>query len=210
MLRLATLAFALLVSTAAFADTTTGNIQVTIGNPQPAETKIFLNAAPDTNAATGQVGSQMGDPGTPTVNFLSDNPNTDFANGFSTIAPHNPAGLINSLTFSVPTGWFFTDLEFSTLKGNSVNFTAMDGNTVIGTYSNDNVGAGLTAWLTESINAAVMTALVIASTDGFTQLKEFEISGLQQFVATPVPNAALLFGTGLMLTGFLARRRRKV
>jgi hypothetical protein len=199
---------------------TSGDISVVLGTPQPAEPQIFLDAATDTST-TGHVGSQSGNPGTPAISFVTDI-TSDFANGYSTISGSAQHSLIGSLTVSVPTGWFFTDLEFATLKGNQVTVTGMDGATTVGTYSNDSLGTGLINWLTLAINGKEFTSLIITSSDGFEQLKEFNISGLEQVCpegvicnhqsAVPLPAAIWLMGSilgGGAGAGAWRRRKRR-
>ena len=198
---------------------TSGDISVVLGTPQPTEPQIFLDAATTVTSATGHVGSQGGDPGTPLISFVTDI-NSDFANGYSTISGSAQQSVIKSLTVSVPTGWFFTDLEFATLKGNQVTVTGMDGGTTVGTYSNDSLGTGLINWLTLAINGKEFTSLIITSSDGFDQLKQFNISGLEQVCpegvicnhqsAVPLPAAVWLMGSILGGgAGAGAWRRRK-
>jgi hypothetical protein len=218
---IASAAFFALASAQATTIVTTGDISVTLGNPQPAEPHIFFDAATNTQTGVGHVGSQTGDAGTSVVNFTNTGVNVDFANGYSTISPSAQGGLFNSLTVSVPTGWFFTDLEFSTLKGNQVTVTGFDGATQVGSYSNDSIGTGLEAWLVLAINSKDFTSLVITSSDGFTQMKEFAISGLQQVCTvncttggggageTPIPAALPLLGSVLGGGFVFSRLRRK-
>ena len=203
---------------------TSGDISVILGNPQPAEPHIFFDAATNTATGVGHVGSQTGDAGTPLIAFTNTGVNVDFANGYSTITPSSKDDpVFKSLTVSVPTGWFFTDLEFGTLKGNQVTITGKNGATTVGTYSNDAVGTGLEAWLVLAINSKTFTSLVITSSDGFTQMKEFAISGLQACTTncqttggggegtTPIPAALPLFGSvlgGGLLFSRLRRKRR--
>jgi len=202
----ASAAFLAFSGTAQSAPVTIGDILVTLGNPQPNETMIYLDGPATTTTGTGHVGSQSGDPGTPLVTFTT-NVNAEYANGFANITgTPTPNGVFTSLTVSVPTGWFFTDLEFSTLKANQVTATAMNGLDTIGTYSNDALGNGLVAWLVEAQNGKVFTSLVLTSTDGFTQVKQVEISGL---AATPLPSALPLFAGGLGVLGLFGWRRKR-
>jgi hypothetical protein len=202
---------------------TTGDITVTLGNPQPNETALYLDLNASTTSGSGHVGSQTGLPGSPIVSFMT-NVNAKFANGVADISALQNS-TIGSLTVSVPTGWFFTDLEFSTLKGNQVSLTAYNGATVVGTYSNDSIGNGLEAFLLMAINGKELTSLVIASSDGFDELKQFAISGLQQVCTvncgpgpgpgvTPLPGALAMFGSAMAaaagIGGWRRRRHRKL
>jgi hypothetical protein len=198
---------------------TTGDIQVNLGGGST-ETQIFLDSNSSTLVGTGHVGSQSGDPGTPVITFTVDQA-ASFANGFADISALPPSdGVYKSLTISVPTGWFFTDMDFSTHKANQVTFTAMNGSTVVGTYSNDAVGNNDADWLLVAISGNELTSLILTSTDGFDQIKQFEISGLEQVCpegvicnhqsAAPLPAAVWLMGSILGGgAGAGAWRRRK-
>jgi hypothetical protein len=196
-----------------------GNIDVILGNPQPTETAINLNNdnSGTTNVGTG-VPATVG--GIPIITFQTD-VNATFASGNATIKP--ASGTIGSLTFSVPTGFFFTDIEFGAQGSDHITITAFNGLNVVGTYSNDDVlqGAnGLEAFLTLATNGALFTSIVIASDLGFTELKQFAISGLVSCGPTgsgcapvpnavPLPGALPLFAAGAGLLGFLGWRRKK-
>jgi hypothetical protein len=84
---------------------TNGALSVTEGEPTPAETHIFFDAATNTMSGTGHVGSQTG---TTVFSFTSTTDALIFANGFSTIDP--VTGLINQLKVSAPSGFLFNDL----------------------------------------------------------------------------------------------------
>jgi hypothetical protein len=200
---------------------TTGDIQVNLGGGG-VEVPIYLDAATDTTTGTGHVGSQTGLAGTPVVTFTT-NVNSDFANGFATIKPSDDP-VINSLTFSVPAGFFFTDLVFHTQNpppGNvdgDILITALNGITEVGQYGNDAISSGLQEWLTVAINGALFTSIVITSDRGFAEFKQFSISGLVSCGPTgcapppglvPIPGALPLFASGMGLLGFLGWRRRK-
>jgi hypothetical protein len=55
-------------------------------------------------------------------------------------------------------------------------------------------------------NGASFTSLVLFSNSGFSQIKQFEISGL---TAVPLPGALVLFGSALVGLGIVGRRRKK-
>src|SRR5689334_1646963 len=146
-----------------------GDISV---NPatSPSETKIYLDSG-TTAAGTGHIGSQTGDAGTPPVSFVTDVVST-FANGFADIsAPKD--GVISSLTISVPTGWVFTDLDFSTHKASDVTITAKNGANVVGSAVATGLSNGDIHWLVVATNSAEFTSFVLTSNDGFDQLKQF-------------------------------------
>jgi len=213
---------------------TSGDITVNAGGGGT-ETKIFFDSVTNTTSGTGHVGSQAGDPGTPLVSFTT-NIASDFANGYATITPNDNHTSIHQVTFSVPTGWFFTDALFSTLQtpggqgqaGLTIfAFKGGTGGTEIGHYSNDDVGSGLNDWLTVAINGKQMDTIVITAISGtgfvdFDQLKQFNLSGLVFCSPTgsgcappppppgvPLPAALPLFAGGVGLLGFLGWRRKK-
>lgn len=209
------------------APVTTGDIQVNLGGGTT-EVKIFFDALDNTTAGTGHIGSQTGVTGTPIVSFTTSIA-SDFANGFATITPHNNQAVITSVTFSVPTGFFFTDALFSTLGSDSIQITAFNGGTggtQVGqfTASGADVPNGNTDWLTVAINGKLMDTIVIstfAEGDGFDQLKQFNISGLVSCGPTgsgcapvptnevPLPATLPLFAAGAGMLGLLGWRRKK-
>ena len=211
--------------------TTTGDIQVNLGGGST-EVAIFLNNATGVLTSTGQVGSNAGLPGTPVVTFTSSIA-SDFANGAATIKASDNQAVITSLTFSVPTGFFFTDALFSTLGSTSIEITAFNGRngaptggTQVGQFTADgaDVPNGNTSWLTVALNGKLMDTIVIttfAEGDGFDQLKQFNISGLVSCGPTgsgcapvptnevPLPATLPLFAAGAGMLGLLGWRRKK-
>jgi hypothetical protein len=203
---LASAAFLALASAAHATTVTTGDISVASGNgSEPGELKIFLDKGTSTTV-TGHVGSQTGDPGTPVVTFTSLS-TVDAKNGFASI---DAVGKTNfkDLTISVPTGFTFNDLEFSTLKAKQITVTGIDNGVTIGTFSDNALSNGLNDLLVKGTLGSVFTSIVLTSTDGFSQIKHFEISGLSQLSQTPLPGALALMGPVLGL-GYLALRRRR-
>jgi len=198
-----------------------GDIDVILGNPQPVETTINLNndVSGTTNVGTG-VPNTVG--GIPLITFQTD-VNATFASGAATIKPAAQGGTIGSLTFSVPTGFFFTDIEFGAQGSDHILIQAFNGASLVGDYSNTDVlqGAnGLEAFLVLTTNGALLTSIVISSDLGFTELKQFAISGLVSCGPTgsgcaPVPNAVPLpaalplFAAGAGFLGLVGWRRRK-
>jgi hypothetical protein len=193
---LVVLAFLGFSSVAQAATVTTGNISVTIGQA-PQEPKIFLDKNISTTI-TGHVGSQTGDPGTPVITFTSPVA-VDAKNGFSSIdAVGGGNDVFHSLTVSVPTGWLFKDLVFDTLKADDITVTGLFGTMTVGIYTNNALPSGLTEFLALATNGASFTSLVLFSTSGFSQIKQFEISGL---APVPIPGALVLFGSALVGLG---------
>jgi hypothetical protein len=214
---------ALFVMTAAAqaATFTSGDIQVNAGGGTT-EVAIFLVSATNTVDGVGKIGSNAGLPGLPDVTFKSSIA-SDWSNGAATIKATNNQAVITSLTFSVPTGWFFTDTLFSTLGSESIKIEGFNGGSSIGFYTNDAVPNGNTDWLTVAINGALMDKIVIstfADGDGFEQLKQFNISGLVSCgpggsgcapppALVPLPATLPLFAAGAGLLGLLGWRRKK-
>ena len=186
------------------ATVTTGDISVALGQAAQ-EPHIFLDANIGTTN-TGHVGSQTGDPGTPAITFTS-LVAVDVKNGFSSIdAIGGGNAVFNSLAVSVPTGFVFTDLVFDTLKNTDITITGFLNAAFVGSYSNNALPNGLNEFLTMAINGSAFTSLVLTSATGFSQIKQFEISGVSQ---VPLPGALVLFGSGLVGLGVLSRRRKK-
>lgn len=183
----------------------TGDIAVTLGQEGGnAETKIFLDANSSTMSVTGHAGSQTG---TELITFTSP-VNVDAKNGFASIdAIGNGNAVYNSLTITAAAGFTFTDLIFDALKASQVSVTAFNGLTTIGTYSNNDVKNGLDEFLVEATNGKTFTSLQITSTDGFSQVKQFEISGLTASV--PEPSTWAMMILGFFGVGFMAYRRKQ-
>jgi len=205
--------------------TQSGDIDVILGNPQPVETAINLN---NDNSGTTNVGTGVPNTvgGIPLITFQTD-VNATFASGNATIKPAANGGKIGSLTFSVPTGFFFTDIEFGAQGSDHILIQGYNGAIIpanlVGSYSNTDVlqGAnGLEAFLVLTTNGALLTSVVISSDLGFTELKQFAISGLLNCGPTgsgcaPVPNAVPLpaalplFAAGAGFLGFVGWRRKR-
>jgi hypothetical protein len=173
-----------------------GNISVTLGTPVPNEIDIFLTAATGT-LFVGDVGANNGPA---LVTFVS--PQTiDAANGFATFTSEPNTSVFNQLTVSVPAGFFFTDLSFSTLKNTDLELTGSNG----ASYSINNLGRGLNQFLALATNGSDFTSLILHSNSGFSEIKQIQISGLTQ---TPLPGALALLAPVLGL-GYLGLRRRR-
>ena len=169
------------------------------------ETSLYFTAATGVTSGVANVGSQTG---TPTLAFTNLNTASDFANGFATITPDT--GLITSLDIVAPQGVLFNDIEFRVQgpAGNaatSVTVTAFNGTTNMGSSTIGNIGNGAQLLLASLLPGSFMTSLNISS-NGLAELKQFQVSGLSSL---PLPSAGLLFATGIVGLGLLARRRRK-
>jgi len=182
----------LTLSTAAFADvviTTDPNIAVIAGTDGLLETKLFLVAADNVTAFNANFGSQNG---TPQFNFTTTGI-VDVANGFSTVSPE-VRGTFTSLTINAPTNYTFQDFNFSILQAPDFMVTASNGGVVhVSGAPNGNFD-----WTAFTLNAAGLTSITItAEGDGFfKEMKQFQISGLEQVAAVPEAStwAMLLLG----------------
>jgi hypothetical protein len=218
---------ALFVMTAAAqaATLTTGNIQVNLGGGDT-EVSIFLVDANGVTSGSGKLGSNAGLPGMPTVSFTDISIPSDFSNGNATIKGTAQHSVITSLTFSVPTGFFFTDALFRTQGSSTIKIEAFNGGSSVGVFTADgaDVPNGATPWLTVAINSALLTAITVSTTgdgDGFTQLKDFSLSGILScgpqgsgcapvpVNGVPLPATLPLFAAGAGLLGFVGWRRKK-
>jgi hypothetical protein len=199
----------LLISTAAVAFTgsaraaivNSGDLTVTEGqNSLATETHIFLDATIN-STVQGHVGSQTGDAGTPLITFTANTP-VDAKNGFASIDATPVHTVYNTLTVSVATGFTFTDLVFDVLQPN--DFTVSGSNGGFSTITNPD--PGLNEYTALAINGTNLTSLTLHSDLGFTQIKQFEISGLTAPV--PEPSTWAMMILGFAGVGFMAYRRR--
>ena len=110
--------------------------------------------------------------------------------------------LMRIMTVSVPTGFTFHDLSFSSLKATQISIFGSNG----GFYSNDDVKNGLDGFNVTATGGTFFTSLTITSQDGFSQLKHFEISGLAP--AVPEPSTWAMMILGFAGVGFMAYRRK--
>jgi hypothetical protein len=183
--------------------TCSGNVTVTIGTPVPQETQIFLTASTGTTFV-GNVGANNGPA---LVDFSTGATAVSAANGSATFTANPNNSTFPSLLVSVPTGFTFTDLTFSTLGNESLNITASNG----GSFTINDLGSGLNQFLIAATGGTSFTSLLLSAPgDGFSQIKDVQLSGL-----APVP--AQMVGAGLpgllsALIGMvvLARRRRSM
>ena len=193
-----------LVPAARATTVTSGDISVTLGQEGGnAETKIYFDALTPTTSVIGHVGSQTD---SRELTFSS-TVNVDGKNGFASIdAIGGGNAVYHDLTVTAPTGYIFTDLIFDTQKAAQVSITGYNGLTVVGTYSNDDVKNGLDEFLALATNGKTFTSLKITSTDGFSEIKQFEISGFAP--AVPEPSTWAMMILGFAGVGFMAYRRK--
>jgi hypothetical protein len=153
----------------------------------PGELAVNLTSATNVTFDTGAI--EGGD----VVDFASTQPE-DFANGDATISIHGN-GTFPNLTVSVPSGFTFSDLDFRALftGGTGGTITATDQN---GSSVSTSIGPGAQELVLTSTGA--LTALTLSSPTGFSQLKQFEISGLTPLAQTPLPGAFALMGSVLL------------
>jgi hypothetical protein len=200
-------ASAAFVCLSSLAQAATVSLTEVSGGPSSGEVSINLASATNSLTSTGLAG-------TTTISFSSTQL-LDFANGNATISIHG-AGTFSNLTVSVPTGFTFTDLDFSALfpTGNTgnVTVTAENGATQVGAATATNVGPGLQELLFASNGPLAFTSVVIISGDTqFSQLKNFAISGLSGPNTVPLPGTFALLGTVLAGAAAVGKlRKRKV
>jgi len=218
-----------------------GNVELFLNSntfPPETDSMIFLNGGPTVSPTlnfTGQIGSQTGLPGTPTVDFATSS-NTagtcgaaacgavDVANGFATGAvPHSGGADVNSLSITIP-GDSFGDFLFSTqLLGpplvasgdQTLTVTAMDGTTQLGSFNVDNLTEhdADQMWKILAEGGNTITDLVLTSSSGFKEVKQFQVSSLASgpVPEIPIPGTLPLLGSGLVgLWGWTRRRKTTV
>jgi hypothetical protein len=182
-----------------------GDLVVTTPNTFPSEDKIFIDTSSG-QAGVGHVGSQTGDPGTPQINFLA-NIAVDYKSGTASVDMQTGQGgdkfPYSTLLFSVANGWTFNDLIFATF---ATDFTITSSNGSVATITD--AGTGLEKYF--AISGSQITSLLFTDTsgDGFTQFKQFEISGLTQVGGVPEPSTWAMMILGFFGVGFMAYRRR--
>jgi hypothetical protein len=181
-------------------------LQTTLGQNQlPGETHIYLDAN-ISQTIFGHVGSQGGDPGTPLITFTADIP-VDAKNGFASIDATGNGGSqtpYHSLTISVASGFVFNDLVFDVLNPNDFTVTGSNGGTSVITDQS----SGLNEYTTLQIGGTSLTSLTLTSALGFTQIKQFEISGLTHVNAVPEASTWAMMILGFFGVGFMAYRRK--
>ena len=169
------------------------------------EEQVFFDAGTGP-LVIGHVGSQTG---IPLVHFNSPT-SLDAAGGFAQIGAFGRNAVFNQLTITVP-GYTFGDLMFSTFKADNVTISAFSNELLLGTYTQNGLGNGAAQWLTLATGGAVLTSLLLSSTDGFEFLKQVSISSLAAAPdVVPLPGAIVLFGSALAgMLGFGSWRRRR-
>jgi hypothetical protein len=176
---------------------TTGNLSVTVGQNNSAdEVKVFLDAA-IAQSITGHLGSQTG---TPVVTFTSPI-NVDAKNGFASIDA--VGSVYQNLTITIAQGYTFTDIVFDILSPNPFTITASNG----GTASLSDLPNGNTEFTALAINGSSLTSITLHSDLGFTQIKQFELSGVTSVAAVPEPSTWAMLILGFCGVGLLAYRR---
>jgi PEP-CTERM motif len=192
------------LSTAAYAVpviTTDPNIAVIEGHEGLLETKLFLVSADNVTAFDANYSSQNG---TPTFHFTTTGV-VDVANGFSTVNP-DVRGTFTSLTINAPTDYTFKDFNFSILATPDFMVTASNGGVVHVTDTpNGNVD-----WTAFTLSAAGLTSVTITAENGgfFKEMKQFQISGLEQVAAVPEPATWAMMLLGFAGVGVMAYRRK--
>ena len=178
--------------------TTTGNLDVTIDQvPASGEHKIFLDKNSSTSI-TGHVDSQGG---TPLVSFTSPTTLVVAKDGFASIdAPKD--SLYHDLTLTIQTGFTFTDVVFDILSPAAFTIAASNG----GTASLSDLKNGNDEFLALSTNGTSLTWITLHSDTGFSQIKQWELSGIT--AAVPEPGTWAMMILGFAGVGFLAYRRR--
>jgi len=182
---------------------TSGDLQVSIGQNNSAdEEKVFLEKL-TAKTITGHVGSQSG---TPLVTFVADIA-VDAKNGFASIDATGSGKSLapyHDLLVTIAAGFTFTDLVFDVLSPNPFTITASNG----GFSSLSNLPNGNTEFTALAINGTNLTSIALHSDLGFTQIKQFELSGVTAVAAVPEPTTWAMMLLGFAGVGFVAYRRR--
>jgi len=188
------------------------------------ELSVDLDNATNVHTATGEVGSPAA-----TANFASTSA-IDAANGHATIKANAHNAVYHDLTITLSpddnyTG-AFDDLVFGVQldkpEGSNpfdLTIQAFNVSSLLGSLtlsSNDNPAnddfkqSSDMSFLVLGENAHLITKVVLSSTSGFKDTKQFAFSGLQATPEpVPLPASALLLGPALGGLGFLSRLRRK-
>jgi len=192
--------------------TCVGSISSTVGAPLTHETEVFLLAATGTTF-TANAGGILG----PSLVNLTANTTVRAASGSGTLTAGTSPFL--SLLVSVPSGFGFTDLSFSTFGNTDLTVTGSNG----GIFTITGLGLDLNPFVITALGGSFFTSVLLTSSSlGFTLIKDIQLSGLTT-VATPapgpipapgptpspvpIPGALVLFGSGLLGLGLLARRK---
>jgi hypothetical protein len=137
--------------------------------------KIFLQSGTGTTV-TGNVGAQNGS----TIVDFASSASLKAVNGFAQISG---GANFHDLTISV-TGNAFDNLIFSS-QARDLTITAFHGSTSLGTLTLTGLGTGVKNFLVDASGGATITSILLQSTSGFLQTKQFQIAGLQPWTDTP-------------------------
>jgi hypothetical protein len=166
------------------------------------ETKLYFEANNTTtspNSFLANFGSQTGSP----IFTFSSTDGVSAKQGWGTVKPIGD--IFTDLTIVAPKGYTFTDLQFSILSGPDFTVTSSNG----GIVNISNVPSGNRDWTVFDLGAAGLTSVTISATkagDGFTQIKQFEVSGLT--AAVPEPSTWAMMILGFAGLGYMAYRRK--
>lgn len=186
-----------LTSAASATIVTSGNLTVTEGQNNSAdEQKIYLDAD-IAKSITGHVGSQSG---TPSVTFTSSD-TLDAKNGFASIDSTSNRTVFHDLKLTIAAGYTFTDLVFDILSPPDFSIAASNG----GTATLTSLGNGNTEFTALAIGGTKLTWISLHSDVGFSQVKQFQLSGV---AAVPEPTTWAMMVIGFAGLGFMAYRRR--
>lgn len=176
-----------------------GDLDVQIGQTSASnEQKIYFDADVATSI-TGHVGSQTG---TPLVSFTSPTV-VDAKNGFASIDAVSKS-LYHDLTITIAKGFTFTDVVFDISSPDPFTIAASNG----GTASLSDLKNGNDEFTAFAINGTNLTWITLHSDIGFSQIKQFELSGVTAVTAVPEPTTWAMMILGFAGVGFLAYRRR--
>lgn len=176
-----------------------GDLSVEIGQTTASnEQKIYLDKT-IADTITGHVGSQTG---TPLVTFTSPTV-VDAKDGFASIDAVSKS-VYHDLTLTIATGFTFTDIVFDISSPDPFTIAASNG----GAASLSDLKNGNDEFTAFAINGTNLTWITLHSDIGFSQIKQFELSGVTAVTAVPEPTTWAMMILGFAGVGFLAYRRR--
>ena len=177
-----------------------GNLTVDTKDPGFIEHQIFLDSTNPQAEITTSLGHVDSQNGTPAITFQASS-FVDFASGGALVAAHDTP--YQTLLLTIQAGWTFNDLVFRVLDQSSFTIKSSDGSLVA--ISGGSNGAERYF----AVSSSQITSLLFTSTDGgFSQIKNFQISGLEQVTAVPEPSTWAMMILGFAGVGFMAYRRR--